>query len=75
MNAFAPNSLTWISIRSSAFLPSSGLTEPQKTARSGCFAAISAHFFQSLSPSWKRSVNGSGWAAIMSVSEPSMTMS
>ena len=62
-------------MRSSAFLPSSGFTEPQNTARSGCLAAISAHFSQGDSPSWKRSVSGSGWATIMSVSEPSMTIS
>ena len=62
-------------MRSSAFFPSSGLTLPQKTARSGCFWAISAHFSHGLRPSWNRSVSGSGWAAIMSVSEPSMTIS
>ena len=62
-------------MRSSAFLPSSGFTEPQKTARSGCLRAISAHFSHGDRPSWKRSVSGSGWATIMSVSEPSMTMS
>ena len=56
-------------------MPSSGFTEPQKTARSGCLRAISAHFSQGDSPSWKRSVSGSGWATIMSVSEPSMTIS
>ena len=63
------------SISSRALRPSIGLTEPQKTARSGCFEAISAHFSHGDSPSWNRSVSGSGCAAIMSVSEPSMTIS
>jgi len=55
--------------------PSSGLTEPQNTVRSGSRLARSAQASQGDRPSRNRSVSGSGMATSISVSDCSYTIS